>query len=220
MKKYNTIIFDLDGTLVDTSEGIINCYNNTAKEYNKNIISRENFIGIIGCPLYVGFTKNYNMTDEEAKEAVIKYRNLYNELGIYESKPYDEILDLLKKLKQNGYNVAVATLKLEKFAKLMLKNHGLDEYIDVIYGPTETFEYKKSDLLNMVIKEFEISKSEAVLIGDSFYDSEGAKEAGIDFIGVTYGLGYNSIEEVINGYHTGYSANVENLFEMIENDAK
>lgn len=220
MKKYNTIIFDLDGTLIDTSEGIINCYNNTAKEYNKNIISRENFTGIIGCPLYVGFTKNYNMTDEEAKEAVIKYRNLYNEIGIYESKPYDGILDLLKKLKQNGYNVAVATLKLEKFAKLMLKNHELDKYIDVIFGPTESIEYKKSDLLKKVIKHFNVSKSEVILVGDSIYDSEGAKEIGIDFIGVTYGLGYNSIEDVINGYHTGYSLNVENLFDIIENDVK
>lgn len=220
MKKYNTIIFDLDGTLVDTSEGIINCYNNTAIKYQKNIIPKEKFKGIIGCPLYVGFTENYNMNDEEAKEAVIKYRKLYNEVGIYESNPYDGISELLKKLKNNGYNVAVATLKLEKFAKLMLKNHCLDKYIDIIYGPTESFEYKKSDLLNMVIKKFNISKSEAVLIGDSFYDSEGAKEAGIDFIGVTYGLGYSSIEEIKQGYHIGYSQNVENLFELIENDGK
>ena len=168
----------------------------------------------------MGFTKNYNMNDEEAKEAVIKYRELYNEVGIYESKPYDGILELLKTLKQRGYNIAVATLKLEKFAKLMLKNHGLDKYIDVIYGPTEAFEYKKSDLLNMVIKKFNISKSEAVLIGDSFYDSEGAKEVGIDFIGVTYGLGYNSIEDVKQGYCIGYSQNVETIFNLIENDIK
>lgn len=216
MKKYNTVIFDLDGTLIDTSEGIINCYNYTAQLFNKKTIEKERFNGIIGSPLLKGFMDNYDMTEEEVTQAVKKYRDRYQEVGMYEVKVYDHIPQLLKTLKQNGYNVAVATLKLEKFAKEMLEDNNIIEYFDVVYGPTESCEYKKVDLLNKALAKFGINKQQAVLVGDSVYDSIGAQEAGIDFIGVTYGLGFKTIDDIKKGYHTAFAENVEQIIDKIE----
>lgn len=216
MKKYKTIIFDLDGTLINTSEGIINCYNYTAQLFNKPIIEKERFVGIIGCPLLVGFMDNYNMTKEEAEDAVKKYRKRYEEKGIYEASVYEGIPELLASLKEKGYKLAVATLKLEKFANIILEYNDILKYFDIVYGPTEKTEYKKVDLLNKTLKHFNCDKNECILIGDSSYDALGAQEAGIDFLGVSYGLGYKNIEEIKNSYYTSFSDKVSDIIKIIE----
>ena len=211
MNKYDLVIFDLDGTLMDTSEGIINCYNYTAKTYNKKELEKEKFKGIIGCPLSTGFKENYNMNDEEVNGAIKKYRERYAEKGIYEARTYDGIPKLLKEIKDKGCKTAVATLKLEEFAKKMLEDKNLAQYIDVIYGTNKEDKYEKVDLVNKAMEIFNIGKEKTVLVGDSKYDAIGAKEAGVDFIGVTYGLGFNSVESIESGYYTNYATKVEDI---------
>lgn len=215
MKKYDIIIFDLDGTIMDTSEGIINCYNYTGKLFNKNELDRERFKGIIGSPLTDGFKNNYDMDDEQVKEAVKIYRKRYEEKGMFEASVYDGFPELLKKLKENGFKTAVATLKLEEFAKKMLKDKNIDKYFDVIYGTNRDDSLKKSDLINKAIDTLNVDKNRAVLVGDSFYDSVGAQAADVDFIGVSYGLGFQNNDQIKQGYYTDYASNVKELENII-----
>lgn len=215
MKKYDLIIFDLDGTIMDTSDGIINCYNYTAKIFNRNELDREKFKGIIGSPLTDGFKNNYSMNDQEVKEAVKIYRRRYEEKGIYEATSYQGIPELLKKLKDNNYKTAVATLKLEKFAKKMLRDQNIDQYFDLIYGTNQEDSLKKHDLINKAVSTLNIEKNKVVLIGDSFYDSVGAKTANVDFIGVSYGLGFQNDAQIKQGYYTDCASSVIELENII-----
>lgn len=215
MKKYDLVIFDLDGTIMDTSEGIINCYNYTGKSFGKNELSREKFKGIIGSPLTDGFKNNYDMTEQEVKEAVKLYRKRYEEYGMFEAEVYEGLPDLLKNLKKNNIKTAVATLKLEEFAKVMLKDKELADYFDVIYGTNNNDSYKKVDLVLKSIKTLNSEKNKAVLVGDSMYDALGAEAAGIDFIGVSYGLGFQSDEQIKKGYYTDCASSVKKLEEIL-----
>ena len=217
MKKYNLVIFDLDGTLMDTSEGIINCHNEVAKILGKNTIESKEYIekGIIGYPLPKGFKDHYNMNDEEVKEAIEMYKKMYAEKGIYEAELYKGLPELLKKLKENGIKTAVATLKIEKFAKIMLEDCGVSQYFDVIYGADPNCNYLKKDLVCKAIETLNVQKEEAVLIGDSSFDAEGAKTAGVDFIGVSYGLGFQTNDQVKEGYYTDCASSVEKLEEIL-----
>lgn len=197
MKKYNTIIFDMDGTLLDTSEGIIKCYNYTARKMGVNELPNDRFRYIIGSPLLYGFQEHYGLDEDKAKVAVEIYRERYKEKGIYEACIYEGIEELLKWLKDNSFKVGIATLKLDSFAKKMIEHFNLGEYFQVIQGIDEKDHLTKSQMVNICLKELQVEdKSKAILIGDSLYDAIGAKESGIDFIGVTYGWGFKNLEDV------------------------
>ena len=195
MKKYKLIIFDLDGTLMDTSVGIINCYNEIAKIYEKKILSKEDFGKIGGSPPEC-FQKKYGMNEKQAREATQKYRTVYAEKGIYEAVVYEGIQEVLKNLRENGYKIVVATLKLENLAKRILKEFKIDKYFDEIYGVDENDKTTKLDLLKKAMNNFGVKLEETVLIGDSEYDMIGAKQANIDFVAVLYGLGFSKQEEI------------------------
>ena len=129
------IIFDLDGTLLDTSEGILHCYHKTAKLLNlkKNPIDNDSIV--IGGPLSDGFRTLYDIPDEETlAKAIDTYRNLYANEGITKFGVYNGIDTTLSKLKSDGYKLGVATLKLEEYAKTMLNDAGLAKYFDIIHG--------------------------------------------------------------------------------------
>lgn len=163
------IIFDLDGTLLDTSEGILHCYHKTAKLLNlkKNPIDNDSIV--IGGPLSDGFRTLYDIPDEETLAKAID--------------------TALSKLKSDGYKLGVATLKLEEYAKTMLNDAGLAKYFDIIHGWDGTEKCTKSYTVTKVLFEQKCLAKDAVLVGDSVYDKKGAEIAGVDFLGVIYGFG-------------------------------
>ncbi len=184
------VIFDLDGTLLDTSEGIMHCYDSTGTALGliRNELSYRKIV--IGGPLSDGFNTLYKIPNKETLNTAIElYRKLYKESGIKMFSAYDGIEQLLKSLKDNGIYTATATLKLESFAREMLKSAGIAQYFDLIKGFNGDESCTKAYILNQVVNELGISKSDAVLIGDSKYDAVGAQSEGIDFIGVSYGFG-------------------------------
>lgn len=188
MKKL--IIFDLDGTLLDTSEGIMYCYRSTGEALNLKKNEVDNAKCVIGGPLRDGFERLYEIeSDETLCRAIETYRKLYKSDGIKKFKPYDGIKEMLSTLKDNGCLLAVATLKLESYAKQMLESAGLSEYFDIICGWDGTDGCTKAVILTKVMCELKTMKSNAILVGDSVYDAKGADVAGIDFLGVTYGFG-------------------------------
>ncbi len=190
MKKL--IIFDLDGTLLDTSEGIIKCHQYAHEYMGKQPPSESQLRKVIGAPLLDSYLYDFKFSLNDAKTAVEAYRNRYNEKGVLEADIYKGIEDLLKTLSSEGYILMVATLKKEEFAKQMLKNFSISKYFTQIFGVDEKDKKKKIDLLNQCIEASSVDKKEVVLVGDSEYDLEGASACKIDFIGVSYGFGFKN----------------------------
>lgn len=188
MKKL--IIFDLDGTLLDTSEGIMHCYRKTGEILNLKENIFENKKCVIGEPLKDGFRRLY-MIDSESQfeKAIAAYRSLYQSEGINMFTTYQGIEVLLKNLKENGYLLAVATLKAESYAKQMLESAGLAKYFDVIHGWDGTDSCTKAYIITKVIFTLNLIPSDSILVGDSEYDAYGADAAEVDFLGVSYGFG-------------------------------
>mgnify|MGYP001778268331 CR=1 FL=1 len=188
MKKL--IIFDLDGTLLDTSEGILHCYHKTAEliVLKKNPVNNDSIV--IGGPLSDGFRTLYNIPDDKTLvKAIDTYRKLYANEGIRKFRLYDGIDTALRQLKSDGYQLGVATLKLEEYAKTMLKSADLAKYFDTIHGWDGTEKCTKAYTVIKVLFEQKCLAKDAVLVGDSVYDKKGAEIAGVDFLGVTYGFG-------------------------------
>lgn len=193
MKKL--IIFDLDGTLLDTSEGIMHCYRKTGAILNlqENVI--ENKKCVIGGPLKDGFQCLYKIDSEnQLEKAIATYRSIYQSEGIKMFCTYQGIEELLKNLKENGYLLAVATLKAESYAKQMLESAGFAKYFDVIHGWDGTDRCTKAYIITKVIFTLNLISSEAILVGDSEYDAYGADAADVDFLGVSYGFGIRKYE--------------------------
>ncbi|WP_294466558.1 HAD family hydrolase [uncultured Ruminococcus sp.] len=193
MKKL--IIFDLDGTLLDTSEGIMHCYRKTGAILNLQENTIENKKCVIGGPLKDGFQCLYKIDSEnQLEKAIATYRSIYQSEGIKMFCAYDGIEELLKNLKENGYLLAVATLKAESYAKQMLESAGFAKYFDVIHGWDGTDRCTKAYIITKVIFTLNMISSEAILVGDSEYDAYGADAADVDFLGVSYGFGIRKCE--------------------------
>lgn len=196
MTKYKSVLFDLDGTLADTSLGITNCHRYTLHQMGKSLPSDKVLYEVIGAPLMETYRTRFGFDSVNVKIAVDIYRKHYGETGIYQASLYDGMEDTLSRLSQRGYIMGVATLKKEEFAVRILKQLGIAQYFSTIKGMDGLDHLTKKDIIIRCMNEFELSKGQVVLVGDSHFDSMGAMEAGIDFIGVTYGFGFKSKQEV------------------------
>lgn len=188
---YNTILFDLDGTLTDPAEGITNSVAYALKHWNIEVSDKSTLNCFIGPPLYESFSKYFNFSENEAQKAVEVYREYFSVKGLYENKVYDGIEEVLSLLKSAGKKLAVATSKPEHFAVKILKHFSLEKYFDVIAGATmDGSRINKADVIRYALNELSPSASKEILmIGDREHDVFGAKEIGIDSLGVTYGYG-------------------------------
>ncbi|PEL07017.1 HAD hydrolase-like protein [Bacillus sp. AFS017336] len=215
--KYSTIIFDLDGTLLDTAEGIMIGANYTAIQMGASELTVKQQKNFIGPPPIKSFMNECGFTEEQAREAVKIYRNRYKEKGKFEAKHYRFIEELLTALKEKSYTTAVATLKRDDLAKEILKNFELSAYFDSIIGVDDADTLNKSDLIIMCLNELgQNDLSKVVMIGDSIHDANGAKEVGIDFIAVTYGYGFKNKVDVLQCKHVYISESAEDLIDFFE----
>ena len=196
MKKFKLIIFDLDGTIADTSRGIINCHKHANAMMGNKIEDEKMLASVIGGPLLNTYRTKFGYSEADARLAVDIYRERYATEGFKEAVLYPEMEKTLIALKEKGYRLAVATLKAEKFAIPMLKELGVGDLFDVIHGVDDKDTHTKSSLIDLCIKELECTKEESVLVGDSIHDARGAMESGIDFIAATYGFGFKTENEL------------------------
>ncbi len=195
---YKLVVFDMDGTLADTSEGILNSHRYAHKMMERPEPTAEELAGVIGGPLLQTYQTRFAFSEADAKEAVRQYRQWYAENGIYQAKLYDGMKELLINLKVQGFKLGVATLKAERFAKVMLKNMGVFSLFDVIYGVDENDKRTKAELIQLCMTTIGVNKADTVMIGDSVHDLKGAEEAGVSFIGVSYGFGFNGVSKLEN----------------------
>lgn len=193
---YQTIIFDLDGTLADTSEGIYNSIRYAQKMMGLPPITGAQMRSHIGPPMHESYERNFHLIGEELELAIGYHKEYALKKGLYEASLYDGIPQLLSQLNSQGLKLAVATLKYEETAQKMLSFLNIASFFHVICGTLSEVKLTKAKLLEKCVDLCQGEKSTALLIGDSSYDALGAQEAGIDFLGVTYGFGFHNTEEV------------------------
>lgn len=189
LKKIKYILFDLDGTITDPYEGITKSVQYSLEKYDIKVDDRRQLIPFIGPPLKYAYMTYYGMSEEDAERAVAYYREFYPIHGIFDCTLYDGITELLKNL-SSKYKLILATSKPQPFAEKILEKFGITGYFYKVIGAT--FDEKvseKSDVIKKVLTDFCIEPSEALMIGDRHYDTEGAAKNGVPSVGVTYGYG-------------------------------
>jgi phosphoglycolate phosphatase len=195
MKNYSTVFFDLDGTLVDSGEGVRNSVEYALKKFGIEVENKDSLSCFIGPPLTVSFKTFYGFDDENADRGVAYYREYYKDKGIFEGYVYDGIEETLKRLKAAGKKVMVATSKPEEYAKRVLEKFGIAKYFDFIAGATmdEKTRANKIEIMQYAFDSCGASPSDTIMVGDRLFDIEGAKHFGMECIAVLYG--YGSMEE-------------------------
>lgn len=193
---YNCIIFDMDGTLIDSYEGIFRAYQWTMEKLGEPFKGDILVKRAIGAPLPYVFEKICKMPIEKTKKAIELYRGYYEKRGKKQAKAYEGIERALQQLKKEGKFLGVATLKNKKFAVEILRDTGLSSYFNIVCGMDEEDKLTKAELIDQCRIAAGAEKEETILVGDSEFDFSGAKEAGVSFLAVTYGFGYHTPEEL------------------------
>lgn len=188
-KKIKNLLFDLDGTLTDPMEGITKSVQYALKK--QGIIEEDlwNLTKFIGPPLMDSFQKYYGFSEEEAKQAVVDYREYFSPTGKFENKVYEGIPAMLAALKEQGFTLALATSKPEVFALDILEHFELKQYFDFVGGALLDGRTDKAEVISYVLTSIEAKKEETVMIGDREHDLIGAAKNGLFSVGVLYGYG-------------------------------
>ena len=198
MNKYEYAIFDLDGTILDTSEGIILAILQTMNEYKRQIPDRKILESFIGPPIQNSFQTLYSLSDAEAMKMANVFRNYYmRDDFLLKAVPYDGIYDLMDMLASVGVKIGIATYKREDYARRLLCAKGFDHYTEHMYGSDFEGRLKKKDIIRTCLEKMNCDDyGKAVYIGDSKGDADAAAEVGIDFVAVTYGYGFKRVGKV------------------------
>ncbi|MBO5561870.1 MAG: HAD hydrolase-like protein [Firmicutes bacterium] len=193
---YKYILFDLDGTLVDTGEGIMLSVRQTVEDMGLEKLSEETVRSFIGPPLKAAFMEKCGLDDEKAGEAVKIFRAHYSRENILLCSLYKGIPELCEKLIKSGKTLIVATSKPTPFAKRVLENLGIDKYFaDIVGSELDNSRTKKCEVIEYIIEKFCIKdRNTVVMVGDKAQDIIGAKQCGVKSVGVLFG--YGSFEEL------------------------
>ena len=196
--KYKYILFDLDGTLTDSQEGITKSVQYALKYFDIIEEDLSKLICFIGPPLKDMFCEKYGFSEEVALKAIERYRERFSELGWAENALYPGVKETLEKLRSKGFILAVASSKPEFFVKRILENFNIQEYFQVIVGSElDGTRSNKCEVVQESMKRLNLEAEDrklCVLVGDKIHDVEGAHICGIDCIGASYGFG--SAEEL------------------------
>lgn len=200
MFKY--ILFDLDGTLTNSKEGITKSVKYALNKFNIHVNDLDSLEKFIGPPLKDSFMEYYNFDENKAEEAVKYYREYFSEKGLFENEVYPNIESMLAKLKETGLHLIVATSKPTVFSEKILDHFNLTKFFDAIVGSTlDGSRSKKSDVIKFALEENKINSNEALMIGDREHDIIGAAKNNLASMGVTYGFGsYDELKKAGASY--------------------
>lgn len=213
----NTVLFDLDGVLLDTGEGSIDSARYAARIMGFEELPYDTVRKFVGPPIVSSFMMYHGCNEEEATKAALIFREYYKEKALFKAVLYPGILDTLAFLQKKGYKIGVATYKREDYAIRLLEHFGIVAYCDVIHGADAANLLSKKDIVNLCIHELKANPLNVILVGDTFHDAEGAVASGIGFIGVTYGYGFRGIKDVERYPHIGIAENCLQIKEIIIN---
>lgn len=215
--QYMNVLFDLDGTLTDPKVGITKSVQYALSHWGIQVNDPDTLIPYIGPPLANSFREIHSFSERDSVLAVEKYREYFQDRGIYENELYDGIKELLEALKEQGRRLIVATSKPTVFAVEVLKHFGIDSYFEYVCGShLDGTLSDKAEIIAEVMKKCGLSKDESIMIGDRKHDIIGAQKNGIDSIAAGYG--YGSEEELTATRPTYHVHTVQELREFFEGD--
>ena len=208
------VLFDLDGTLTDPKQGITKCVQYALQSFGIEEPDLDKLEPFIGPPLKNSFMEFYGFDDERAEAAVAKYRERFQDTGIFENEIYKGIPEMLKKLKSRGLHLGVASSKPTVFVKRILEHFKLDSYFDVVVGSElDGSRVEKVEIVQEALRRFfpsgKVLKHKVFMVGDRKFDAEGARLAGVESVGVTFG--YGSMEELMEAHADYIVRSVEEL---------
>ena len=188
--KQNIILFDLDGTLTDSMEGVIRSAQYMQEKMGLRVWDYEELRFMVGPPLIESFTKEFAMPLKEAEKGVEVFRERYATIGLFENAVFPGILEMLEELQAQGKRMAVATSKREELAVEILEHFGIAKYMEVIGGDMrELGRDTKAKVIEYVLETMQAEKEDIIMVGDRKFDIVGAHELGIPCIAVEWGYG-------------------------------
>lgn len=210
MNPWQTILFDLDGTLTDSKPGITRGVQYALNHFGIQVANLDDLEAYIGPPLLDSFMKLHGLNQSQAQEALAQYRAYYTTKGIFEHRVYPGVPEMLQQLKAAGKTLYVATSKPTPFARQMLEKDGLDGFFAGIYGCfLDGRRTAKAAVIEAVLTEQALHREHTVMVGDREHDVFGAKTHQLAVIGVLYG--YGSKEELMDAGATEVVADVATL---------
>lgn len=212
--KYKAIFFDLDGTLTNPEEGIVNSIRFAADFYGVKTV-KSDLRKYIGPPLLDTFIELLGPDVHQAEAAVAKYRERFAPIGLYENEIYPGVAETLEKLKENGYILCTASSKPQKFVDTILEHFDIKKYFDFVGGATMDGKIsKKEDVINYVLDQTGFKPQQVLMVGDRMFDLTGAAEFGMDAVGVLYGFG--SREELAAYDNIALIDDIRDLMKVLE----
>lgn len=195
---YKYFIFDFDGTVVDTGEGILKSLQFAFIDNGREAPPLDDLKKFIGPPIYYSFTHYYGVSEDEVGNYIKSYRKRYKEKGVFESFVYPGMLETIKELKLRRAKLGIASSKPEHLIFDVANFHGIMPFFDAVSG-TQVDDSNHSSKTDLVLRAIDLlgaeDKSEVLMIGDRLYDIDGAKGADVDSCGVLFG--YGSREEFV-----------------------
>jgi phosphoglycolate phosphatase len=215
MANFTHIIFDLDGTLTDNTQGIKNSLKYALDKMQVDGFSEDIMDKFIGPPLQWGFSNLFEMNERNTKLAVEYFREYYGENGWHQNEPYDGVLEMMAELDAMGKKMYVATAKFEKFALKIIEHFEMDRYIIQLKGAD--YNGKKAEKNGIIASVLEmqqlVSSEQIVMVGDTVFDIDGGKENGLSTVAVGYGFGEE--EDLRNANPDFFAEDVEELYELL-----
>lgn len=191
---FDTLLFDLDGTLTDSTEGIVRCLEYALERMGFDIPEDKN--KFLGPPLYRSFAEFCGMNEGQVNEAVRIFRERYSTVGLFENRVYEGVPEMLKRLRDGGKRIMVATSKPEVYAVRIFDRFGLSQFFEIVGGANiNGTRNDKDEVIEYVLEKAGISdRSSVLMIGDRRQDVIGAHKTGLKCMGILWGFG--SIEEL------------------------
>lgn len=215
-QQFKAAVFDLDGTLLDTSAGVLASVRYTIDHFGFRALTEEELRRFIGPPIQDSFARTYGLEGDILQKIATVFRKRYKETDLLKAVPYAGIYDVFERLIDNGIKPAVATYKRQDYATEILVHFGFDKYTDIMYGADHENKLKKSDIIRNAIYDAGVmNPAEAVMIGDTDNDALGAKLLDMKFIGVTYGFGFHTTADVEKFPNIGAARTADEISRLI-----
>ncbi len=217
-QRFKAAVFDLDGTLLDTSAGVLSSVRYTITHFGLMMPREEQLKSFIGPPIQDSFAKMYGLDGDILQEIATVFRNRYKEKDLLKAVPYKGIYEVFETLIEYGIKPAIATYKRQDYATEILVHFGFDRYTNIMYGVDHENRLKKNDIIQKAMHDAGVEcPGDAVMVGDSDNDAVGAELLGVKFIGVTYGFGFHTAADVEKFSHIGTARTTQEIVQLIIN---
>jgi phosphoglycolate phosphatase len=189
LKSYKVVIFDWDGTLMDSDKRIVDCLKEAALRADLPLLTDAEYRHIIGLSLPIALSTLYpNASEWQQKVMDAVYRWQFVEANSTQMLPYKGMVDLLSSLKSKGYLLAIATGKSRSGLNSVLAETGVTDYFFLTKSGEETACKPDPLMLQQIVDELGISVADALMVGDSVYDLDMAQRIGMDAVAMTHGV--------------------------------